>query len=161
VLRAQDGKRVGVIGDPDTRDQIRLELFQGVEEPKGRDLAGLDFAEAAFDVLGVALEALPGSRRPRADDLLRAAGALGAAFVRHVLARHPPPTEALVEAMSKALGEATRLDPDERAVVVRTVLPALVIFVDEVCGRCPVACLSRPKAGVADAFFSREHPAFG
>ena len=40
-----------------------------------------------------------------------------------------------------------------------TVLSDLDTFVEQICGRCPVACLERPAAQVADAFHAPEHPA--
>jgi hypothetical protein len=161
VLRAQEGGRTGVVGDPAVRDRIRLELFQDVSDPKGRDLAVLDFTEAALAALDSAFEALPGSRRPRESDLLRAAHALATTFVRWVLSRRRARPEALLGDLTKSLGELTGLDAEERAGVVSVVLPALVTFVGEVCERCPVACLTRPKATLTDTFFAPEHPAFG
>ncbi len=160
VLRAQGGERTGVVGDPDSRDRIRVQLFHEVNDPKGRDLAALDLTEAALVALTGALESLPGSHRPREDDLLQAAFALGTLFARWVVARRQTRPEALLVEMTKALEVAKTLDPDERADLVSVVLPALAAFVGEVCEQCPVSCLTRPKADVADAFFAAEHPAF-
>ncbi len=157
---AKQGEKTGRVGDPDTREHIRLAFFPDVDTPEGRDLAGLDFTEAAIEALETALEVLPGSRRPRADELMRGAFAIGTLFARYVIARRKAKPEALVEQMSRALGEVTRLDAEERKMAIGSALPALAIFVEEVCGACPVACLKRPGADVADAFFATEHPAF-
>jgi len=131
-----------------------------VDAPEGRDLAGLDFTEAAIEALEAALEVLPGSRRPRADELTRGAHAIGTIFARYMISRRKSRPEALVQKMRHALGEVTRLGREEREMAVATVLPALAVFVDEVCGRCPVACLTQPKVDVTEAFFADEHPAF-
>ncbi len=157
---ARPGGRTGRVGDPDTREHIRLEFFPDADAPEGRDLAVLDFTEAAIEALEAAVEVLPGSHRPRADELIRGAHAIGTIFARYVIARRKARPGALVQQMSRALGEVTRLDPEEREMAVATVLPALAVFVDEICGRCPVACLARPRADVSDAFFADEHPAF-
>jgi hypothetical protein len=161
VLRAQEGGRTGVVGDPAVRDRIRLELLQDVNDPRGKDLAVLDLTEAALTALDSAFEALPGSRRPRESDLLRTAHALATIFARWVLSRRRARPETLLGDLTKSLGEHTSLDAEERAAVVSVVLPALVTFIGEVCERCPVACITRPKAALADAFFAPEHPAFG
>lgn len=161
VQRAAMGPRAGVIGDPEARDRIRLAFFRDVNEPKGKDLAGLDLTEAALEALRGAFDALPGSRRPREDDLQRAAFALGTIFARYLLSRKKPAPEVLVEEMGEAASASTKLAGDERRAVMAAVLAALAGFVEEVCERCPVSCLGRPKAGMADAFFAVEHPAFG
>ncbi len=158
--RAHAATRVGVIGDPEARDRIRLELFLDVNDPKGRDLAALDLTEAALFALTDAIDALPGSRRPREDDLLRASGAVASLFVRWVISRRQRAPDALVAEMEKALAPIAALSPGERTALVGQVLPALATFVAEVCEQCPVACLTHPKADAADAFFADEHPAF-
>jgi hypothetical protein len=161
VLQAHAGERTGVVGDPDARDRIRVELFHDVNEPKGKDLAALDPTEAALVALTSALDELPGSRRPREESLLHAAFAVGCAFARWVLARRRSGPEPLLEEMGQSLVEILALTPPERDAVVGLVLPALATFVGEVCDQCPVGCLNRPKADVADAFFAVKHPAFG
>ncbi len=161
VLRTQVGNRTGVVGDPEARHRIRVQLFLDVNDPKGKDLAALDLTEAALFALTDALEALPGSRRPREDDVLHAAGALATLFVGRVLSRRRMQPETLVADMENALAGVTALGPQERSAAVAHVLPALATFIGEVCEQCPVACLTRPKADAADAFFSEKHPAFG
>ena len=159
-LRAHAAAKVGVVGDPEARQRIRMELFLDVNDPKGRDLAALDLTEAALFALTDAIEALPGSRRPREDDLLQAAGAVATLFVRWVLARRQRAPDALVGDMEKALSPVTALSPAERSALVAKVLPAMATFVAEVCEHCPIACLTHPKADAAEAFFAEGHPAF-
>jgi hypothetical protein len=160
VLRATPEHRTAVVGDPEARDRIRLELFVDVNHPKGRDLAVLDFTEAALVALTDALERLPGSLRPREDDLLRTAFAMAGIFTRWMIVRRRGDPEALYAEMEKPLSQTTSLDAEARKGVVSIVLPALASFVGEVCERCPVSCLTRPKVGMAEAFFSDKHPAF-
>ena len=159
-VRAATAKRVGVVGDPEARQRIRMELFVDVNDPKGKDLAALDLTEAALFSLTDAIEALPGSHRPREDDLLQAAGAVATLFVRWVISRRQRAADALVGDMEKALEPVTDLSAVERSALVAQVLPAMATFVGEVCEHCPVACLTRPRADAAEAFFAEKHPAF-
>jgi hypothetical protein len=160
VLRATRDQRTAVVGDPETRDRIRLELFVDINHPKGRDLAVLDLTEAALVALTDSVERLPGSIRPRDDDLFHMAFAMATVFARWMIARRRGDPDALFKEMERPLERSTKLGAEVRGGVVSMVLPALASFVGEVCERCPVSCLTRPKADVADAFFSPRHPAF-
>jgi hypothetical protein len=159
-LHAHAATKVGVVGDPDARQRIRMGLFLDVNDPKGRDLAALDLTEAALFAVTDAIEALPGSRRPREDDVLHASGAVANLFVRWVLSRRQRAPDALVGDMEKAVEPLAALTAAERSALVAKVLPAMATFVAEVCERCPVACLTHPKADAAAAFFAETHPAF-
>jgi len=144
------------IGDPGLRQRIKATFFADVRAPKGRDLARLDLTEAAYVALDEAVLELPGHRRPRDEQLLSMAFALGRAYYNVVASHKPDPQTSLSRALKRASG-ALLLDECNR--LVAYVLPALVAFVANICRRCPVGCLARPTRGASDAFFSPDHPA--
>jgi stage V sporulation protein SpoVS len=159
-LSALPAAPVGIVGDPETRQRIRLEVFLDVDRPKGRDLAVLDLAEAALVALIHGVDALPGSHRPREEDLLRAAADLATLFTRWALSRRGQAPEVVAADMEKVLARFPMVTAGDRGILVARVLAALGSFVTEVCEKCRVSCLTRPRADVADAFFSPEHPGF-
>jgi hypothetical protein len=75
-----------------------------------------------------------------------------------VLPKHSPPT-LLTDRMADILATASHLPKVECHRLALMLLAALVSFVDEVCGDCPVRCLSRQRADLAAEFFSPMHPA--
>jgi hypothetical protein len=149
----------GRIGNPSVRGRLRLEFFQEIEAPKGHDLATLDFCEAAYVALDGALSLLPASRRPRDGDTATAAFRLAVLFAAEVFSANRRPLVQLLELMEEALHAITRLDRGDCGSAVRAALNGLGAFVEQVCGRCPVACLHKPRSDMAEAFFSAEHPA--
>jgi len=143
------------------RQHLKGLFFQHVCSPKGRDLARLDFTEAALTFLDEALLGLPGERRPREADRTTAAYAIGRVFADFLIAGARWPIERVIEEMTRALTDFCHLDADESQRVVATVLPALGGYIDQHCAGCPIACLDRPSEDVADAFFSPHHPDAG
>jgi hypothetical protein len=144
-------------GDPGLRQRLKATFFAEVRAPKGRDLARLDLTEAAYVALDDAVLDLPGHRRPRDEQLMEMAFALGRTYVNGLLSNKPDPEARLLGALAKAC----HLERDECALLLAFVLPALQSFRDAVCMRCPVACFAKPRRGAAEAFFSPEHPAPG
>lgn len=146
-------------GDANVRQHLKALFFQGVQTPRGRDLARLDLTEAALAALEQVLEVLPGESRPREDERLALAFALGKAFADYMIDDDDhQPVEALAKRMTRALGKASRLSLKERRRVVDLVLPALGAFTEQICAACPVACLDDPGHKVTDVFFSPTHP---
>jgi len=144
-------------GDPRLRQRLKAAFFADVCSPKGRDLARLDLTEAAYVALDDAVLDLPGHRRPRDEQLMEMAHALGRTYVNGLLG-HKPGAEVL---LLRALMRVAPLGGAECEQLVGFVLPALAGFVESVCELCPVGCLGKAKRSVADAFFSPEHPAPG
>lgn len=149
-----------VLGDPLRRQYIKSRFFVQLEEPRGRDLALLDFAEAALLAAERALDSLPGDARPREDELQEAAFAMATLFRDYVL---PKPSAAaastLSDRMAAVLMDVCRQDGESARRIALSVLSALVSFIDEVCGPCATACLHRPRANVSPEFFAPTHPA--
>jgi len=144
-------------GDPGLRQRLKATFFADVRAPKGRDLARLDLTEAAYVALDDAVLDLPGHRRPRDEQLMEMAFAVGRAFVADLLSEKPDRQERLLRALTRA----SRLERAECQQLLAFVLPALLAFVEGVCNLCPVGCLKKPRRSVANAFFSPEHPAPG
>jgi hypothetical protein len=142
-------------GDPGLRQRLKATFFAEVRVPRGRDLARLDLTEAAYVALDDAVLDLPGHRRPRDEQLLAMAFAVGATFTANLFANKPGADERVL----KALMKASRLERVECRQLLTFVLPALSTFVEGVCSRCPVQCLEKPRRAAAEAFFSPEHPA--
>lgn len=150
------------VGDPALRGRLRLQLFREVEAPKGRDIATLDFCEAAYVALNIALSLLPVNQRPRDRDMAVAAFRMATVFAGAVFAANSQRSVAgLPKAMEDALNTSARLDAGSAAMAIRGVLRALGAFLGQVCIHCPVACLNKPNMNVTDAFFSPVHPALG
>src|SRR5262249_4486833 len=132
-------------------------FFDNVRKPNARDLARLDLTEAALASLEPVLATLPGERRPREDERLKAAFEIGKAFADYVTSEGP--VDAMIGRTVAAIGDCLRLTKEERRAIVVPVVAQLVGFVEEVCSLCPVGCLDNPKRDVAQAFFSLNHPA--
>lgn len=147
------------LGDPLRRQYIKSKFFVEVEAPLGRDLALLDLTEAALLSLEHAMGLLPSDVRPREEDLQQAAYALAVLFRDYILHKEPREASVLSERMTAILAVTCRPHQAPAEILGRTVLSALVAFVDEVCGSCKVGCLHRPRAKVGAAFFATAHPA--
>ncbi len=147
------------LGDPLRRQYIKSKFFVEVEAPQGRDLALLDLTEAALLALEHALSLLPSDVRPREDELQQMAYALAVLFRDYILLKEPREAAVLSERMTAALTVTCRPHRAPAELLGRTVLSALVAFVDEVCGSCKVGCLHRPRAKVGAHFFATTHPA--
>lgn len=157
--RLADESEPEPLGEPSRRQFLKSRFFLDVAAPKGRDLALLDFTEAALLALERALDTVPGEARPREDAIHEVAFDIAKLFRDYVLlTRHSPPAK-LSEQMARLLAAACELPADECHRLALMVLAGLVSFVDEVCGDCPVHCLNRPRAAMAQEYFSPMHPA--
>jgi hypothetical protein len=147
------------LGDPLRRQFIKSKFFVEVEAPVGRDLALLDLTEAALLSLEHAMGLVPSDVRPREEDLQQAAYALAVLFRDYILHKEPREAAVLSERMTAVLAVTCRPHQAHAELLGRTVLSALVAFVDEVCGSCKVGCLHRPRAKMSAPFFATAHPA--
>ncbi|GMV43201.1 MAG: hypothetical protein AMXMBFR64_49170 [Myxococcales bacterium] len=157
------GKLHGLVlalADPSARQHLKVLFFRDVQTPRGHHLAQLDMTEAAFLSLDKAFDALPGERRPREDARNAAAHGIGSLFADFVIrsADGPQPVEPLTAEMAEVLTTQCRLLPDETDQILPFVVASLGTFVSTVCPTCPVSCLTRPHADVADTFFAPVHP---
>ena len=140
------------------RPYIKQHFFADVKKPTGRDLAILDFTEAADTALDRVMTSLPGESRPRDEQLLDAAHGIGRTFAAYILAPRKSEMGALIRELSDVLAKSTRLTPREQQQIAVLTLQQLAGFVDEVCGQCPVGCLDRPRMNAAAPFFAPGHP---
>lgn len=163
VVPAEGEARVAEAGhDPVLlRQHLKRVFFAAVSEPTGRDLARLDFTEAAFRALEEACLAIPSERRPREDHRVAAAFAIGRAFADFLLTGAQGPIDQVIDPIERALHEICHLDRGECRRAVERVLPLLGAFIESHCARCPVACLDRVDAKLPEAFFAAAHPADG
>jgi hypothetical protein len=141
------------------RQHLKGLFFQHIHAPKGRDLARLDFAEAALVFLEESFLGLPGERRPREDEATTAAFAIGKLFADFLIAGAHGSIERVIGEMDQALQKYCHLDENECGRVVAVVLPALGDFMERHCAECPAACIDRPAADVSELFFAPHHPA--
>ena len=151
---------VVALADPTARQHIKALFFREVLDPTGRDLAHLDMTEAAFLCLDQAFELLPGERRPREDDRNEASYVIGRVFADFVIrgAEAPQPVGPLADEITALLVSTCDLTPEEAHRVAPLVMANLGGFVSTVCASCPVSCLVRPDAEMADVFFEPSHP---
>jgi hypothetical protein len=141
------------------RQHLKGLFFGHISAPRGRDLARLDFTEAALVFHEEAVRGLPGERRPREHERTTAAFAIGKLFADFLIAGARWSIERVIDDMHQALQTYCQLEEPECRRVVAVVLPALGDFIEQHCASCPVACLDRPSADVAEAFFAPHHPA--
>ncbi len=128
--------------DPALRRRLRDRFSLDVTVPTARDLARLDFAEAA----ALALH-LP-------DDALALAWALGKAYANHHLTTPRSP-----EAARRLARHAADLLGPDRAERAPHLHAALERFEAAACAGCTIACARHPRAEVGQAFGADEHPA--
>lgn len=148
-----------MVGDPALRRSLRHEFFEDVRDPVGRDLAALDFTEAILLALDRLVALLPGEQRPPNDAKREASHRLArivSAAAIEVANGRPRPEQA--DAMASVLVEVLGLPEDRAFDVVDATLHSVVAFLRDACGSCPVLCLRRPDARVAQEFFHELHP---
>ncbi len=154
-----DGIHHGAIGDDDLRREIKVRCFVDVNTPKGKDLARLDFTEAAHIALGEAFQSLPGELRPRESQWIDLAFAAAGVFLRYSGSGGSGTAEQYTRQMRKALTAALDLSEEETELFISTVHQAMCSFSDQVCIPCDLQCRVHPRKNMADAFFADEHPA--
>jgi hypothetical protein len=141
------------VGDPNLRGYLRQRFFARVRQPVGRDLARLDFMEAALSILESSLPTIPPSEQPRNDEqqvmahevaleFRLGAQPLDRARVVAILRKHGPMGQKSATALAAQLAEG------------------LASFRTVVCGSCRVRCVDGPAMPVTRAFFDDRHPSF-
>ncbi len=158
-LDDEDEVHHGSIGDPVIRAEIKRRCFIDVDKPKGKDLARLDFTEAAHIALGDAFLRIPGDLRPRESQWIDAAFAVAGTYLQYMGSRRPDAAKRYTAQLHKALTDTLEPMGDRMDDVLSTVHQALGGFIDEVCDVCDIQCHEHPRKHMAEAFFSDEHPA--
>ena len=147
---------VSRLGDPYVRSDLRARFFSGVVAATSRDLARLDYTEAADIALDGAVKALPGELRPAADPQRELAYQLACLFVDELLG--PPPEEHFIEAAAALLVRELELDLDDAEDLAEDVFDDLEGFQDEICDICPVGCISGAEQDLTGLFHSAQYP---
>lgn len=162
------GAMLVAAADDRLRAYIRGHVFTAVKQPRGRTLAALDFTAAAYVALDLASLSLRSDRRPRDQERLLVAGAIGPHFARIAIRHELMDSELADDArqtferdFGKLVSQHLSLDRDETATLVSLTTGALLRHVSELCQICPVRCLQAPSRGASQSFFADHHPALG
>ncbi|MBI2373013.1 MAG: hypothetical protein HYV07_03340 [Deltaproteobacteria bacterium] len=134
------------IGDPIQRDYLRTELFPKISRPTGRDLATLDLIEVATHAFEVSMLALPGYMRPRADVLHWMAEETGRTMAL-LLTNFPVVTggvEPTLDSLRARCAAKSGLSGEVMGPLLAEVVREVYSFIERVCDRCQVQCLSSP-----------------
>lgn len=145
--------------DPARRQILKARFFSELTRPIGRDLALLDLTEATLVALQSSLELVPSDCLPREEHQQAAAHGIATVFRDYLLAQKRVDIAKLATRFAAVLAKTCHLPPALCDSLGRALLRASATFVDQVCHRCPVGCLDRPRSGVSAEFFSPEHPA--
>lgn len=152
------------IGDFSLRAVLRQKGFPRLSHPKGKHLAMLDLAEAAFVAVELVVADFPIDRQPRQDVLPQIALAIGKAHADNLLGGGElfdlPADERRYRRMINAICKDSGLKRDEAQKLWQMVVPHTRSFLEGICGRCPVDCWDRPTGNVEGLFYGAEHPAF-
>lgn len=156
--RAGDGALSAMVdvGDEGNRSVLRYALEPGVAQPRGRDLAHLDLAEVSVVALDAAFARVDVGLRPRADELVALAVAVGERVVDAVVAGEGP------GGVARWLAEELVADGhprDEALAIGNVVAGAHEGFLRTVCPTCPVGCWDRLRRPMARAWRRPGHPA--
>ncbi len=151
------------VGDRVLRDRIRRGLLRVEGVPRARHLALLDLAELGFFALEEIFQGLPGERRPRDGQQLRAAFEAGRVFTeaiqRSVAGEDRGSPAFLRREIARVIGSTADLDGEDAACCAAELLEALGDFVRNTCGACRVRCFAQPDLRVRPLFEGASHPA--
>ncbi len=153
---------VSRLGNPAARADLRARFFSGVVSATGRDLAELDFTEAADIVLERAVKALPGESRPTADVQRTLAHQLGRAYadqaIGDVMNAPTKEGEQFVDVAAALLVGQLDLDEDTAEEIAEEIEEDLEEFEAEFCDDCTIGCLQRSRADHTRLFHSSDYP---
>ncbi|MBM4319450.1 MAG: hypothetical protein FJ125_05675 [Deltaproteobacteria bacterium] len=166
-IRKQSGDgRTGWMpsSSPGARQELRRRFFAGISAQVGRDLALLDFLEAAASLVEGHLAGVPGGHRFRNEQMAGLAWPIAQAAVDWLIERlrSAAPESRMPDARLRALGFAVAqesgLSTAAATELVKRVMGGLAPFAACYCGTCPVHCLRRPEAAMVAEFSAPEHP---
>lgn len=145
-------------GTPEVRQFLKSQFFQTLKKPTAKDLALLDFTEAALSCLDAALALLPGERRPRDEHHPEIAFAIAGGHLDAIISANEATLDKSIQAMLKDLRKKYSLGKREGLEISSFIVQQLIRFIDEVCSGCSVNCFKHPNADVSEIFFSPRHP---
>ncbi|MFN3200842.1 MAG: hypothetical protein ACE366_20755 [Bradymonadia bacterium] len=150
------------LGGAMLRQSLKAEFFGTTERPTARDLARLDFTEAAYIALSTLQAGLAAEHRLRETELRHVAWLAGRGagdLAQHLPTRAQMTHEAFRAELTEAVAEATGATQEAREALLEGVLARLDEFKANVCAGCARHCLKRPDADRTADFFSTIHPA--
>jgi hypothetical protein len=104
------------------------------------------------------LDLVPSDRQPREEHQHAAAHGIATVFRDYLLSHKRVDITKLSARFAAVLEKTCHLPAPLCDSLGRALLRASATFVDEVCHRCPVGCLDRPRSAVSAEFFSPDHP---
>ncbi|HTP28238.1 MAG TPA: hypothetical protein VMK12_21615 [Anaeromyxobacteraceae bacterium] len=144
------------VGSAESRRIVREVFFAGVRRPTGRDLALLDLTEVAWEALGRVRNRLLGEQRPRDEQILAVARAIGGLILERGIRQRTPMKE-IEDELTQGLARSFGIASSAARTLAEEVAERMVAFLG-MCGSCPVACLGDLDLGVSDPFFAARHP---
>jgi hypothetical protein len=143
-------------GNNALRGMLRRGFFAQCPHPRGRDLALLDFTEAAYVSLGREIDLRSALDRKQ----MAIAFALAHTFLTCAIAKKTPlPAGRVARRMRDELLARSNLDHSRAERLTWCVLSGLEDFVRDVCARCSTRCIDHLRLGHREPFFASQHPA--
>lgn len=145
------------IGTPAIRAALRSALLPEVERPRKADLMRLDLVEVACAALDEALDLVPRDQRPRDGELLDLVDSIGTSYVSALLGNGD--AEQVREVLATRLGPLVGIGRQHATALATLVTSRLDQFAQQVCTKCSVGCLARPRTPCSAKFHDDRHPA--
>ena len=154
----EDEERPLLVGDAVLRRSLRATFFSDIKVPTGRDMAALDYTEAAHLAFEYLFEKLPGDQRPRPNILPLVSYRVGKVIVESLQKKLTGTADKLLAKVALAITSTSGLDKSTSEQLAIAAVGTIFDFTETVCKQCAVACLQHPKQRMPDEFFSDEHP---
>lgn len=145
------------LGSPTIRAALRSSLLVEIERPRKADLLRLDLVEVTCAALDEALDLVPRERRPRDGELLDLVNVIGTRYADALLGNTP--RDPVWQLLSSRLVATIGIDEFHAGELTGIVQKKLEEFTKNVCGRCSVGCLAKPKTPCSQKFHADRHPA--
>lgn len=146
------------VGDVQLRLYLKSMFFKDVKVPKGRDLAILDFTEAAYLAFDELFDSLLGGMRPKPNLLPIISYKVGKIVASTLLSNLDCSVERLFEKVARTVRMVGGFGEGETRRIATAIMALLLDFAEDVCKECRVACLVHPKKKMSDIFFASNHP---
>lgn len=153
-----DEENVLTLGDPKLRRYLQGMFFADEKAPTGREMALLDFTEAAYLAFDEIFESLPGDMHPRPNILPAISFEVAKIVGSTLLKKQADSTEQIIAKAARAIKKTTGLGKAHSQGIANMVISILFDFADNVCKKCRVACLFHPKKKMPEVFFGAGHP---
>lgn len=155
---SEDEEGLFPVGDPSLRRYLRGLFFTDIKFPTGKDMAALDYTEAAHLTFEDLFDKLPGDICPRPNLLPVVSYKVGKVIAESLQKKLPGTADQLMAKVSLVIKRTTGLDKAQSDKLAIFAVATLFNFTETVCTHCTVDCLKHPKQRMPDLFFSNEHP---